>query len=166
MTIGAFGGMISRKVNSGFSARAAVGAAGTIGNRVKIPNGTATVSAEAPYMAKAGHWNILRRPYGADEAQVRISAETRRNCRTLQVRSTGCFYAGKSAAAMYLHCRGLSFSVRRRSPSPPFARRNCPPADAPGSCGSRGFLRPGVVPSPVCDAPLRASCFLPWYVIA
>ncbi len=29
---------------------------GRTGNRVQIPNGTATVCVEAPHVAKAGHW--------------------------------------------------------------------------------------------------------------
>ena len=34
---------------------------GMIDNRVRVPGGTAAVSAEAFFRAKAGHWVILRR---------------------------------------------------------------------------------------------------------
>ncbi len=43
----------------------ACAALGRTGNRVQIPNGTATVCVEAPHMAKAGHWGgPLRRQCG------------------------------------------------------------------------------------------------------
>ena len=41
-------GKINRKVNSGFSASGPVGPWKRIGNRVQLPSGTATVSAEVP----------------------------------------------------------------------------------------------------------------------
>ena len=49
---------------------------GTIENRVRITDGTATVCAEVLCLAKAGHRNYLRRLHKTGDAQVRRPAQT------------------------------------------------------------------------------------------
>ena len=50
-------------------------AAERIENPVKNRDGTATVSVEALWKAKAGHWRKLRRPHRAVDPQVRRPAQ-------------------------------------------------------------------------------------------
>ena len=91
-------------------------ALGRIGNRVKFTNDTATVSVEAPHMAKAGHWSFaLRRLRGCCKY---ASQETCLNGvlgQAPQVRSAGCFVRGKTAAATIMVAAAVSLPPCNRA---------------------------------------------------
>ncbi len=73
-----FGIMTEGKVNRFQCRPRPCGAGRRIVNRVRIPSGTATVSAEAAHKTKVGHWAFAREGRArAEEAQVRRPAGTK-----------------------------------------------------------------------------------------
>ena len=91
------------KVNSGFSPPGPYGVGGRIGNRVQIPNGTATVSVEA---APHGESRSLEASSekAVERSWMRKSGELLKPSarQALQVRRIGGFWRRKTAAAACL----------------------------------------------------------------
>ena len=100
-----------------------------IENRVRIPDGTATVCVEVLHLAKASHWGNLRRLCRIEDTQVRRTAqmwESTRFCKYgtcgFLLRKNGCGDSVCRVAAAFF-CRTAG-----RAPDPPCM-------DSPGGAG-------------------------------